>query len=261
MDLQLAGKTALITGASRGIGRAIALKLASEGIGEVILVARDAKALDEVAETIRKQYGSGVQTMATDLAAAGAAQAVVARFSQVDILVNNAADSLPGTLEGTSDREWRSSTELKIFSYVELVRACYAEMKKRGSGVILNNIGSAGENWDAAYVIGSTLNAAMMAFTRATGGVSLDDGIRVVGVNPGPVATDRIMRLMKRRAKDNFGDESRWQEFFGNLPAKRAATPDEVADLFAFLASPLAGYISGTIVTIDGGNASRRKTM
>jgi NAD(P)-dependent dehydrogenase (short-subunit alcohol dehydrogenase family) len=261
MDLHLAGKTALITGASRGIGRAIALKFASEGIAEVILVARDAEALGEVAEIIRKQYGTAVQSMAADLAEARVPQTVTAKFPHVDILVNNAADSLPGTLEGTSDREWRSSAELKIYSYVELVRAYYAGMKKRGGGVILNNIGSAGENWDAAYVIGSTLNAAMMAFTRATGGVSLDDGIRVVGVNPGPVATDRIMRLMKRRAKDTFGDENRWQEFFSNLPGKRAATTEEVADLFAFLASPLAGYISGTIITIDGGNASRGKTM
>lgn len=261
MDLQLAGKTALITGASRGIGRVIAIKFAEEGIDEVILVARDADALNDVAETIRQDQGTVVQILARDLAVAGAPQAVADKFPQVDILVNNAADSLPGALANTTDSEWRSSTELKIFSYVELARAYYAQMKKRGQGVILNNIGSAGENWDAAYVIGSTLNAAMMAFTRATGGVSLDDGIRVIGVNPGPVATDRLVRLMKRRAMDCFGDEARWEEFFGNLPGKRAATPVEVADLFAFLASPLAGYISGTIITIDGGNASRRKSM
>jgi NAD(P)-dependent dehydrogenase (short-subunit alcohol dehydrogenase family) len=261
MDLKLAGKTALITGASRGIGRSIALKFAEEGIGEIILVARSADALDEVSQEIGTNYGVSVKALAADLSVAGSVQATVDTFPDVDILINNAADSAPGALADTTDQEWRSSVELKIFSYVELSRAYYAEMKKRGSGVILNNIGIAGENWDAAYVIGSTLNAAMMAFTRATGGVSLDDGIRIVGINPGPVATDRIVRLMKRRAKDQFGDESRWSEFFSNLPGKRAATPDEVADLFVWLASERASYISGTVVTVDGGNSSRRTTM
>jgi NAD(P)-dependent dehydrogenase (short-subunit alcohol dehydrogenase family) len=96
-----------------------------------------------------------------------------------------------------------------------------------------------------------------MAFTRALGGVSLDHGIRVVGVNPGPVATDRMVKLMKRRAVDSFGDEGRWRELFGNYPGGRPATAEEVADLILFLASPRAAYITGTVVTIDGGIAAR----
>jgi NAD(P)-dependent dehydrogenase (short-subunit alcohol dehydrogenase family) len=96
-----------------------------------------------------------------------------------------------------------------------------------------------------------------MAFTRALGGVSLDYGVRVVGVNPGPVETDRMVRLMKRRATDLFGDENRWRELFDRYPAGRPATVEEVADLMVFLASPRAAYITGTIVTIDGGIAAR----
>ena len=140
---------------------------------------------------------------------------------------------------------------------MELTKLCYADMKRRGAGVIINDIGNSGENWDADYIAGSTGNAALMAFTRALGGVSLDDGIRVVGVNPGPVATDRMVKLMKRRALDMFGDESRWEDLFEHYPAGRPATPEEVADLMVFLASPRAGYVTGTIVTIDGGIAAR----
>jgi NAD(P)-dependent dehydrogenase (short-subunit alcohol dehydrogenase family) len=87
--------------------------------------------------------------------------------------------------------------------------------------------------------------------------VSLDHGVRVVGVNPGPVATDRMVKLMKRRALDWYGDEARWEELFDKYPGKRPATPEEVADLILFLASARAGYITGTVVTIDGGIASR----
>ena len=96
-----------------------------------------------------------------------------------------------------------------------------------------------------------------MSFTKALGGRSLNHGIRIVGVNPGPVATDRMLKIMKRKAIDILGDEARWEELYDLYPGKRPATVTEVADLRAFLASPLAGYITGTIVTIDGGISAR----
>ena len=96
-----------------------------------------------------------------------------------------------------------------------------------------------------------------MAFTKALGGQSLDFGVRVVGVNPGPVETERMIKINKRRALDWYGDESRWQELREKYPGGRPAAPEEVADLIVFLASPRAGYITGAIVTIDGGIAAR----
>jgi NAD(P)-dependent dehydrogenase (short-subunit alcohol dehydrogenase family) len=128
---------------------------------------------------------------------------------------------------------------------------------KGKDGVIINIIGNSGENWDASYIAGSTGNAALMSFTKALGGRSLDHGVRVVAVNPGPVATDRMLKIMKRKAIDMLGDENRWEELFDKYPGKRPATSEEVADLVAFLSSPRSGYITGTVVTIDGGIAAR----
>jgi NAD(P)-dependent dehydrogenase (short-subunit alcohol dehydrogenase family) len=133
----------------------------------------------------------------------------------------------------------------------------YSRMKARRSGVIINDIGNSGENWDANYIAGSTGNAALMAFTKALGGQSLDYGVRVVGVNPGPVETDRMIKINKRRALDLWGDENRHVELRAKYPGGRPASSQEVADLMVFLASPRAAYITGSIVTIDGGISAR----
>lgn len=261
MELGLKGKSALITGASKGIGLATAHSFAREGISTLYLAARSVEGLAAAKEALSSQYGTTVHVHAMDLSVTENVLRLAEECAEADILVNNAADSSAGPLDQISDQVWRDSLDLKIFSYVTLTREMYAHMKKRGSGVIVNDIGNSGENWDANYIVGTTGNAAMMAFTRGVGGRSLDDGIRVVGVNPGPVATDRMVKLMKRRALDWYGDEGRWEELFDKYPAKRPASAEEVADLMVYLASDRAGYITGTIVTIDGGIASRRSII
>jgi NAD(P)-dependent dehydrogenase (short-subunit alcohol dehydrogenase family) len=110
---------------------------------------------------------------------------------------------------------------------------------------------------DRTYIAGSTGNAALMAFTRALGGSAGDDGLRVVGINPGAIATDRLVTLMKTRAQNQFGDENRWEEYTKPLPMGRAGTPAEISTMVAFLASDLSAYTTGTIITIDGGAANR----
>ena len=130
-------------------------------------------------------------------------------------------------------------------------------MQARGGGVIINNIGNAGERFDADYIAGTSGNASLMAFTRALGGRSLDDNIRVVGVNPGPVDTDRIYKLLKRRALDWYGDESRYPELLQRYPLGRPAHVREISDLILFLASERSGYTSGAVFTVDGGISSR----
>ncbi|MBL8669956.1 MAG: SDR family oxidoreductase [Alphaproteobacteria bacterium] len=260
MKLDLEGKTVLITGASKGIGLASAETFAAEGC-HLHLAARSKKELDDAAASIAKKHGVRVAAHAMDLSTPEAMIELARRAGAVDILINNAGDIPAGALDTLADADWRRGFELKVFGYITLARECYAGMKARKSGVIVNDIGNSGENWDANYIAGSTGNAALMSFTKALGGASLDHGIRVVGVNPGPVATDRMIKLMKRRAKDWHGDESRWQELFAKYPGGRPATAQEVADLMAFLASPRAGYITGTVVTIDGGISAKRSII
>jgi NAD(P)-dependent dehydrogenase (short-subunit alcohol dehydrogenase family) len=166
----------------------------------------------------------------------------------IDILINNAGDIPAGSLEQVDQQTWRKAWDLKVYGYIDLTRLVYAQMRTRGHGVIINDIGSAGERADFDYIAGSAGNAALMAFTRALGGRSLRDGIRVVGVNPGPVATERIAAMMN--ASEGFGEK------LAELPAGRIAEPREIADMMAFLASDRSAYTSGVIVTIDGGLCS-----
>jgi NAD(P)-dependent dehydrogenase (short-subunit alcohol dehydrogenase family) len=253
--LDLTGKTALITGASKGIGLACAEVLAAEGCA-LHLAARNGAAMQEAKARLEAEYKVPVTIHALDLSSTGAMLQLVQAAPEIDILVNNAGDIPAGSLAVVSDEAIRAGFDLKVFGYITLAREYYPRMKGR-DGVIINVIGNSGENWDASYFAGSTGNAALMAFTKAIGGASLNDGIRVVGINPGPVATDRMLKIMKRKAIDMLGDEARWEELFDKYPGKRPATAEEVAWLTAFLASPRAGYITGTIVTIDGGIAAR----
>jgi NAD(P)-dependent dehydrogenase (short-subunit alcohol dehydrogenase family) len=257
MEMGIAGRSVLITGASQGIGEGLARSFAREGCN-VSLVARSADKLDALATELRAEHGVNVGVLALDMTRPGAIEEVAAFANDVDILVNNAGAIPGGTLWDVDEDAWRKGWELKVFGYINLTRAIYARMKERGGGVILNNIGNGGQNFDFNYIAGSTGNAALMAFTCALGGRSLEDGIRVVGINPGPVATERIAKVLRNHAERLLGDQTRSSELMAGYPLGRAATVDEVADLFVYLASPRSGYTSGTIVTVDGGITSKR---
>jgi NAD(P)-dependent dehydrogenase (short-subunit alcohol dehydrogenase family) len=144
-----------------------------------------------------------------------------------------------------------------VFGYINLTRAYLTMMKKRRRGVIINIIGAAGERLDSSYIAGSMGNASLMAFTKAIGGTSPDFNVRVLGVNPGPVDTERVETLARKRAAKAFGDENRWQELFKGMPFGRPATCDEISATVVFLASDLSAYTTGAIVNVDGGLSSR----
>ena len=184
-------------------------------------------------------------------------RSVAETFPEIDILVNNAGAIPGGTIDQIDEPAWRAGWELKLYGYIGLTRLYLEKMKARQRGVIVNIIGAGGERLDSMYIVGAVGNSGLMSLTRAIGGNSPQFGVRVLGVNPGPVMTDRIEALGRRRAATLYGDENRWRESFATMPFGRPASVDEIAATVVFLASDLCSYTSGTIVTIDGGLTHR----
>ena len=252
MDLQIKGKRALVTGGNKGIGRACADALAAEGF-DLVLVARDAPALETAAQQVRERYGVDVEIIVADLSSEETVRRVAGEAGAIDILVNNAGAIPTGNLLKVDNDSWRKAWDLKVFGYISMCREIYPSMAARKSGVIVNIIGGAGEHHPAAYIAGAAGNAALMGFTRSLAHASHNDGIRVVGINPGAIATERAEMMARSRAEAQFGDAERWRDLHASNPFGRAGTPAEIANTVAFFASPLSGYTSGTILTIDGG--------
>ncbi len=251
MDLQLTDRRALVTGASQGIGRAIAQALAEEGC-DLLLVSRNRAALEAAAAEIAGTTGRSVDILAADLSSQPGIGRVAAGAGRLDILVNNAGAIPPGSLAEVDDARWRQAWDLKPFGFIGLTRALYPALRLR-RGVVLNVIGASGELDLPDYIAGSTGNAALMAFTRSLARQAARDGMRVVAINPGLVATERMETMLRGRAGHEFGDAERWRELVGTMPYGRAASPAEIAAAAAFLVSPRSAYTNGSILTIDGG--------
>ncbi len=256
MNLNFAGKTALITGASKGIGRAAAESLALEGCN-VILVSRTAADLAAAKEAIAKHSKVRIDVVAADLSDSSNVDRLAREFPHIDILVNNAGAIPGGKLLDIDENTWRKAWDLKVFGYINMSRAFYALMKARGAGVIINVTGNAAQTHDPEYICGVAGNAALTAFSQSLGSVSAQDGVRVISVNPGPVETDRLVGLMKKKALDRTGDAEKWRDLFKPLPFGRACSPQEVGEMIAFLASDHCSYNSGSVVVIDAGVSAR----
>jgi 3-oxoacyl-[acyl-carrier protein] reductase len=253
MDLELKGKAAIITGGSKGIGRSAALRFVEEG-ASVLVCARGRAALDETAAAARKLVeGAKVVTAEADLTRADDIHRVVDEairaFGRVDILVNNAGSARPGDFLKIADDDWHSDFELKFFGYVRMAREVMPHMAREHHGVVVNVIGTGGLRPSAGYMVGGAANAALNHFTKALADEGAKHGVRVVGINPGPILTERLQLFTERAAKGRNLDEV----YARMTPLGRAGKPEEVADLIAFLASPRAAFIHGANITIDGG--------
>lgn len=250
MELGLTGRHAIVTGASKGIGFAVAQTLADEGC-RVTLVARNAAELERAAGRV----GRGAAAFAADLSDGAEVDRLWTTLGTPDILVNNAGAIPAGDIAAIDEATWRAAWDLKVFGYINLCRHAMGAMAARGSGVIVNVIGAGGEKPVPGYIAGAGGNAALMAITRALGSTSLAHGVRVVGVNPGPIRTARMETMLRVNAKDKLGDEDRWREL---LDARHPpGEPAHIAALVAFLASDLSANTTGTIVTADGGASGR----
>lgn len=247
MDLGLAGRRVLITGGSKGIGAACARTFLEEGC-TVILAARSADALARAADGLR-QLGT-VETWSGDLSRGDERERLFAEVGRVDVLVNNAGAIPGGGLLDLSMARWEEAWALKVMGYIHLTRLYLEDMRAAATGTIVNIIGSAGRHPRYAYVCGATGNAALMAFTEAVGGKSPDFGVRVFGINPSGTLTDRIVSLAAQTG-------ARVEDMAANAPFGRFAQPEEIARTAAFLSSPACGYVSGTVLDVDGGSGHR----
>jgi len=252
MDLQLTGKVAIVTGASKGIGRAIAQTLASEGM-RVVVVARSTPQLDELAKTL----GDGCLAHAVDLmrpeAPAHVVEATIARFGQLDVLVNNAGAAKRGDFLTLTDSDWRDGFDLKFLGAMRLSRAAWPHLRA-ASGTIVNIVGIGGRTGSAEFAIGGSVNAALLNLTKVLADRGVKDGVRVNAINPGGIVTDRLQTRLKTFAAEHDVDlEEAERQMARALGVARFGQPEEIARLVAFLASPQAAFCQGSIVDADGG--------
>ena len=256
MDLALTNRLVAVTGASRGIGRAIALAFAREGC-RLHLVAKMLGGLEALRDEICRTYNVGVEIYQADISKADAASAIFNGCPDADVLINNAGGIIRGDLLNIDEAQWREAWEPKVFGYINLTRHYYRRMHERGRGVIINVIGLGAEKVDYDYAAGSAGNAALAALTRAVGSASLDHGVRIVGVHPGWVETDRTLSLLLNLSIRQFGDAERWQDVLNSWQVRGLIKPAEIADVVTFLASDRASAICGVNVNIDRGSGAR----
>ncbi|HEX4192453.1 MAG TPA: SDR family oxidoreductase [Stellaceae bacterium] len=253
--MALAGKIAIVTGASRGIGEAIATTLAAHG-ATVALVARGSADLDAVAARLTIAGGRAF-AFPCDLRHAHevtqVVNTIVTQLGAIDILVNNAGATPHGSLLERDDAEWHDAYEAKIHNFVRMCRACWPYLKAR-RGQVLNICGVLAQTPNAHALIGSTLAAAVVSLTKALAEFGRPDGIRVNGVSPGLIDTGRFRaRLHEIAREQQVSFEQARDQLVQRLGIKRLGTAQEVADVVAFLLSERNTYIDGAIIDVDGG--------
>ena len=251
----LANKVAIITGASRGIGSAIATDLARNG-AKVILAARDAQKLADVVTRIREAGEQGV-TFRTDLRELDAPQrlveAAVAEFGGIDIVVNNAGATRRGEFLTLTEEDWQDSFALKFFGAIRLVRAAWPQLKAR-SGSIVNIAGVGGRTPGAEFAIGGSVNAALLSFTKAIAELGVEDGVQVNAINPGFIRTDRLKKRLESSAATlgvTIAEAERAMVRDSNV--SRLGEPEDIAHLVTFVVSPAGRFLHGSLTDADGG--------
>lgn len=257
MDIGLKGKAAVITGASRGIGEAIGRVLAEHGV-DVCLVARSKDDLEKVAAEIKAKTARRVATHVADLsdpkAPEAAVKAAVDAFGRLDILINNAGATKRGDFFTLTEEDWTSGFGLKFYSAVRMTRNAWPHLKASKDGAIVNIVGIGARVASAEFTIGGSVNSALVNFTKATADIGQFQSVRVNALNPGHIQTARLEARVKNTMKaQNITWEEAVKRDVEHLGINRFGEPREIADLVAYLCSPKAAFINGSVIDIDGG--------
>jgi len=254
MNLQLAGKAALVLASSKGLGKACAIALAREG-ANVIITARNQETLDKTAAEIRAMGKGQVLAIASDVSDAAAAEALVEAaaqaFGRLDILVNNAGGPPFGTFESFDESAWQAAFELNLLSTVRFSKLVIPHMRKTGSGRIINIVSLSVKTFLAGSVLSTSMRMGVAGMAKLLSDELGPDHITVNNVAPGLILTDRVKDSLPPHAP---GEEERLlADRAKSIPVRRIGRPEEFGDLVTFLASPLTGYITGATIPIDGG--------
>jgi len=253
---KLEGKSAIVTGGSRGIGRAIAIRLVKEG-ASVVVCARNQDALNDVVQEITGSGGTA-SLVAADLRLPGEPQRLaneaLSRYGTIDIVVNNAGATKRGEFAELSDEDWADGFALKFFGAMRLTRAAWAPLKARGGSVLFIS-GAGGRTPGAEFTIGGSVNAALLSFTKAMADLGIRDGVQVNCINPGTIRTGRLqMRLASIVKEQGIDLETAERRFVKESQVTRIGMPDDVANLVAFVVGPEGRFLQGSLIDLDGGS-------
>lgn len=252
MNLDLKSKVAIVTGASRGIGRSIALRLSAEGM-RVVLAARSQELLSEVAA----QCPTEAHVFAKDLKQEDVGRRLIEfcieRFGSIDLLVNNAGATKRGDFLQLTESDWSDGFGLKFYSTVRCCRAAWPYLIK-SKGSIVNIVGIGGRTSSAEFTIGGSVNAAVLNLTKALADRGITDGVKVNAINPGSIITERLhARIHQLAGNEMMTFEQATKKLAADLGVSRFGEPGEIASAVVFLASKMSSYCQGTILDVDGG--------
>jgi NAD(P)-dependent dehydrogenase (short-subunit alcohol dehydrogenase family) len=258
VNLDLAGKTAVVTGASRGIGAAIAQEFVAHGV-DVAILARDRSALERLSDKLATGERKAVPVvvdLADSVALAAAVETARAELGQIDILVNNAGSSPLGSFDNLDDDDWQAAWSLKVMGYLRMIRAVLPEMRSRRQGRIVNVVGAGGRVAGPHYALGA-LNAALLHATKSIGDLVAPDGIIVLAVNPGLTLTERGTRILEEAAASaGIEPSEQLARTVSAIPIRRALRPEEIARIVAVLCTEVGELMAGSAFQADGGSAA-----